>query len=74
MPLLVLTMGGHYFIRDGEIFFDMAASPDKDYFVVEGATHGGTPCTACSAVTGVSYANATKNLFDRMKLWMDERY
>ena len=74
VPLLVLTMGGHYFIRDGEIFFDMAASPDKDYFVVEGATHGGTPCTACSGVTGVSYNNATKNLFDRMKLWMDARY
>ena len=74
IPLLVTTMGGHYFIRDGEVFFDMAASADKDYYVIEGATHGGTPCTACSAVTGVSYSNATKNLFDLMKSWMDARF
>ena len=74
IPLLVTTMGGHYFIRDGEVFFDMAASADKDYYVIEGATHGGTPCTACSAVTGVSYSNATKNLFDLMKAWMNARF
>ena len=74
VPLLVTTMGGHYFIRDGEVFFDMAVSADKDYFVIEGATHGGTPCTACSAVTGVSYSNATKNLFDLMASWMNARY
>lgn len=74
IPLLVTTMGGHYFIRDGEVFFDMAASPDKDYYVIEGATHGGTPCTACSAVTGVSYSNATKNLFDLMRDWINARF
>jgi hypothetical protein len=74
VPLLVTTMGGHYFIRDGEVFFDMAASADKDYYVIEGATHGGTPCTACSAVTGQSYANATKNLFDLMRDWMSPRF
>jgi hypothetical protein len=74
VPLLVTTMGGHYFIRDGEVFFDMAVSADKDYYVIEGATHGGTACTACSAVTGQSYANATKNLFDLMRDWMNARY
>ena len=74
VPLLVTTMGGHYFIRDGEVFFDMAASADKDYYVIEGATHGGTPCTACSAVTGQSYSNATKNLFDLMRDWMNARF
>jgi hypothetical protein len=74
VPLLVTTMGGHYFIRDGEIFFDMAASADKDYYVIEGATHGGTACTACSAVTGVSYSNATKNLFNLMRDWMNVRF
>lgn len=73
VPLLVTTMGGHYFIRDGEVFFDMAASADKDYFVIEGATHGGTPCTACQSVPG-QYSNATKNLFDLMKTWMNARY
>ena len=74
IPLLVTTMGGHYFIRDGEIFFDMAASGDKEYYTIEGATHGGTPCTACSAVTGVSYSNATKNLFDLMRDWINARF
>jgi hypothetical protein len=74
VPLLVTTMGGHYFIRDGEVFFEMAASADKDYYTIEGATHGGTPCTACSAVTGQSYSNATKNLFDLMRSWMNARF
>jgi hypothetical protein len=34
-------MGGHYFIRDSEVFFDMAASVDKNFLVIEGASHGG---------------------------------
>ena len=38
LPLLVTAMGGHYFIRDAEQYFDMAASADKDYYVIEGAT------------------------------------
>ena len=74
VPLLVTAMGGHYFIRDAEQYFDLAVSPDKDFFVIEGAVHGGTPCTACTAITGVSYSNATKNLFDLMKTWMNARF
>lgn len=73
IPLLVTTMGGHYFIRDGEVFYDMAASADKDFYVIEGATHGGTPCTACQTTPG-QYSNATKNLFDLMRDWMNARY
>ena len=73
VPLLVTAMGGHYFIRDSEVFFDMAASKDKDFYVIEGATHGGTPCTACAKTPG-QYSNATKNLFDLMQRWMDERF
>jgi len=73
IPLLVTNMGGHYFIRDGEQYFDMAASPDKDFYVIEGATHGGTECTACETTPG-QYNNATKNLFDLMARWMDARY
>jgi hypothetical protein len=73
IPLLVTTMGGHYFIRDAEQYFDMAASPDKDFYVIEGATHGGTECTACETTPG-QYNNATKNLFDLMARWMDARY
>lgn len=72
-PLLVTAMGGHYFIRDAEQYFDMAVSPDKDYYVIEGATHGGTACTACATSPG-QYANATRNLFDLMQRWMDARF
>lgn len=73
IPLLVTAMGGHYFIRDAEQYFDMAVSPDKDYYVIEGATHGGTPCTACQT-TPNQYANATKNLFDLMQHWIEARF
>ena len=37
-------MGGHYFITDNEIHYDVAASQDKDFVVIEGAVHGQTPC------------------------------
>jgi hypothetical protein len=73
VPLLVTAMGGHYFIRDAEQYFDMAVSPDKDFYVIEGATHGGTECTACETTPG-QYNNATKNLFDLMASWMNARY
>jgi hypothetical protein len=73
IPLLVTAMGGHYFIRDSELFFEMAASRDKEFFVIEGATHNGTPCTRCEKSSG-QYTNATKNLFDLMQRWMKERF
>ena len=64
MPILIMAMGGHYFIRDNEIHYDVAASKDKDFIVVEGSVHGMTPCEACSKITGQSYSNVTKNLYD----------
>ncbi len=73
IPLLVTAMGGHYFIRDSEIFFDLAASADKDFVVIEGATHGGTPCTECEQTPG-QYSNATENLFNLMQTWMEARF
>lgn len=73
VPLLVTAMGGHYFIRDSEVFFDMAASPDKDFYVIAGATHGGGTCTACERTPG-EYSNATRNLFDLMRDQMNERF
>jgi hypothetical protein len=72
-PLMVFAMGGHYFIRDSEQYFDMAASTDKDFMVIEGAAHGLTPCTACQATPG-QYSNVTKNLFDQAALWMKARF
>jgi pimeloyl-ACP methyl ester carboxylesterase len=69
VPLLIMTMGGHYFIRDNEIHYEVAASKDKDFVVVEGSVHGMTPCEPCSKVTGQSYSNVTKNLFDYAANW-----
>ena len=73
IPLLVTAMGAHYFIRDNEIHFDVAASPDKDFIVVEGATHGIRPCTACERTPG-QYANSVRNYFDYVQRWITERF
>jgi pimeloyl-ACP methyl ester carboxylesterase len=74
VPILVTSMQGHYFIRDGEQIFENAVSGDKDFFVIEGATHGLAGCTPCSAQTGISYANARKNLFDLAGNWANARF
>jgi hypothetical protein len=77
VPILVTAMGGHYFIRDSEIFYEMAKSPDKEFIVIEGATHGGSACTACMP-PGVPYDgrydNARNNFFDYMAEWINARW
>jgi len=73
-PILITAMGGHYFIADNEIHYDVAGSKDKDFVVVEGAVHGQTPCEECSKVTGQSYSNATKNLYDYVATWTNARF
>jgi len=73
VPLLITAMGAHYFIRDNEIHFEMAASEDKDFVVVEGATHGGRSCTACESAPG-QYSNTVKNYFDYVAAWINARY
>jgi len=74
VPILITAMGGHYFIADNEIHYEVAASRDKDFIVIEGAVHGQTPCEACSKVTGQSYSNATKNLYDYVAKWANARF
>jgi pimeloyl-ACP methyl ester carboxylesterase len=73
VPTLVAAMGAHYFIADGEFIFDRSAAKDKDFIVVEGAVHGMTPCQPCAAATGRPYGNATKNLYDYIAKWTNER-
>ncbi len=73
IPLLVTAMGAHYFIRDNEIHFDVAASADKDFVVVEGATHGITPCARCEKTPG-QYANSVRNYFDYVQRWINARF
>ena len=73
VPVLITAMGAHYFIRDNEIHYEVAASADKDYIVVEGATHGIRPCTACEKTPG-QYSNSVKNYFDYVAMWINQRF
>jgi pimeloyl-ACP methyl ester carboxylesterase len=73
VPVLFTAMGAHYFIRDNERQYDLAHSKDKDFVVIEGATHGFTPCEACATTPG-QYANTVKNLFDYIAAWMNARF
>jgi hypothetical protein len=73
VPVLFSAMSGHYFIRDNEYHYEVAASKDKDYIIVEGATHGITPCTQCEKTPG-QYSNTVKNYFDYVAKWLNARY
>jgi hypothetical protein len=73
IPILITAMGAHYFIRDNEIHFEQAASADKEFIVIEGASHGTTPCTACEDAPG-QYSNSQKNFFDYATRWIKARF
>ena len=73
VPLLVTAMGAHYFIRDNEIHYEVAASTDKDFIVLEGATHGIQPCRPCEKTPG-QYSNSVKNYFDYVQRWINTRF
>jgi pimeloyl-ACP methyl ester carboxylesterase len=73
VPLLVTAMSAHYFVRDNEIHYEVAASADKDFIIVEGATHGIRPCTACEKTPG-QYSNTVKNYFDYVARWIIARF
>jgi hypothetical protein len=73
IPILITAMGAFYFVRDSEIHYEMAASSDKEFVTIEGATHGITPCTACETTPG-QYANSAKNFFDYVSKWMAARF
>jgi hypothetical protein len=72
-PLLVAAMGGNTSLRDNEMVYVMAAAKDKDFIVVEGATHNLEPCTACETRKG-EYDNAMKNFFNYVARWMSSRF
>ena len=65
-------MGAHYYVGDGERYFEIAKSKDKDFVVIEGATHGFTPCRPCETTPG-QYSNSQKNLFDYTAKWINNR-
>jgi hypothetical protein len=73
VPLLVSAMGGGTGIRDGERLYEMAASRDKDFVVLEGATHNIEPCTECETRKG-QYNNCVKNYFNYLRSWISMRF
>jgi hypothetical protein len=66
-------MGGHYFIRDNEIHYELSGAKDKDFVVVEGAEHGQTPCVRCESTPG-QYGNSVKNFYDYARDWINKRF
>jgi hypothetical protein len=73
VPILIFGMGGHYFLRDNEIHYEVSASADKEYIVIEGASHGIRPCRECETTPG-QYSNTVKNTFDYMQKWINARF
>ena len=73
VPLLVTAMGAHYFVRDNELHYEMAASKDKDFVVIEGATTGSPPAPPASGRLA-STGNSVKNFFDYVAKWIAQRY
>ena len=74
VPILVMAMQGHYFIRDGEYIYESAASSDKEFIVVEGANHGLGPCAPCAALHKADYGNARTNMFNYIRDWVGDRF
>lgn len=73
VPTLITAMGAHYFVRDSEIHYEVSGSRDKDFVVIEGATHNLQPCEACETTKG-QYSNASRNLFEYVSAWIRERF
>lgn len=73
VPTLVTAMGGHYFIRDNEIHYELSGAKDKDFVVIESAEHGQTPCVRCETKPG-QYGNSVKNFYDYVRDWINKRF
>src|SRR5687767_2089901 len=72
VPLLVTSMGAHYFHVDAEQFYENhAASTDKDNVIFAGLTHGISPCTTCS---GGPYTNQVANYWNYLFNWIQTRF
>jgi len=75
VPILVMAMQGHYFIRDQEEIYENLASADKDFVVVEGAIHNLNNCPACAAFHGTGpYTNVPLNLWNHVRDWANARF
>jgi hypothetical protein len=73
VPLLITAMQGNRYLRYNEIHYDLAKSEDKDFVIIEGATHPQLPCRLCERIPD-QYVNATENFFNYVAAWIDERF
>jgi alpha-beta hydrolase superfamily lysophospholipase len=71
-PVLFIASGANTFIADEERMYERSPSLDKEYIVVEGALHGGKPCTRCEKTPG-QYGNSETNLYDYIRDWINKR-
>ena len=72
-PLLIMGMTGHYWMVPSEIFFNAAASQDKQLVFVEGASHNLVPCRACETSPG-QYGDTVNTIFDYVAGWLQARF
>lgn len=73
VPVLVTAMGAHTFIRDNEVHFEMSASADKEFIVIDGATHNMEPFQPPGGAAD-RYSNVTKNFYDHVAKWINARF
>jgi hypothetical protein len=53
--------------------YQTSPAKDKEFIVVEGATHGGQPCRQCGN-TPEQYANSERNMYDYIASWIRKRF
>jgi hypothetical protein len=73
VPLLVTAMSANSYFRFNEVHYELAKSTDKDFIIIEGATHSQMPCVRCEVAPG-QYSNATRNFFDYAATWINKRF
>jgi len=67
-PSLFTASQGNPYVVDNETMYELSGSRNKDYVVIEGATHGMDNCAACE---GAPYSNVRRNFFDYLAAWMN---
>jgi hypothetical protein len=73
VPTIVMPMTGHYFLVTDEIIYEQAAATDKQMAFIEGASHGGTTCTACERIPG-EFGDTAETLFNYLDGWLEKRF
>jgi hypothetical protein len=73
VPTLFIPSGAGIGIGTEEQMFDESPAKDKEYIVVEGASHGGAPCKECEKVPG-QYAHSQEHLYDYIAAWINKRF